>query len=117
MNDSNKWIKLHSKLLNWEWYTNANVMRLFIHCLLKANWKDGKFQGRIIPRGSFVTSLETLSKELGLSIQQIRTALKHLISTKELTNESLSQYRIITIVNYEYYQQSNKEINNQITND
>ncbi len=116
MNDTNKWIKLHSKMLNWEWYKNANTMRVFIHCLLKANWKDGKFQGKDISRGSFVTSLETLSKELGLSVQQIRTSLNHLISTNEITNESFSQYRIITVVNYELYQQVNKENNNQITN-
>ncbi len=115
MNDNNKWIKLHSKMLNWEWYTNANVMRLFIHCLLKANWKEGRFQGKIIPRGSFVTSLEKLSKELGLSVQQIRTALNHLISTKEIANESLSQFRIITVVNYDLYQENNKAPNNQLT--
>lgn len=116
MNDS-KWIKLHSKLLGWEWYKDTNTKVVFIHCLLKANWKDGKFQGKIIPRGSFVTSLESLSQELGLSVQQIRTALKHLISTKELTNESFSQYRIITVVNYEFYQQVNKETNNQLTSE
>lgn len=103
-------------MLNWEWYQNANVTRLFIHCLLKANWKEGKFQGKVISRGSFVTSLESLSKELGLSVQQIRTSLKHLISTKEITNESLTQYRVITVVNYELYQQNNKEDNKQLTN-
>lgn len=115
--NENKWIKLHSKITEWEWYRKPNVMRLFVHCLLKANWKESKFMGRTIPRGSFVTSLESLSKELGLSVQQIRTSLKHLISTKELTNESLTQYRIITVVNYELYQQNNKEDNKQLTND
>lgn len=121
-----KWIKLHVDFLNWEWYQNNNTKSLFIHCLLKANWKDGKFENKDIPRGSFVTSLEKLSKELGFTIQQTRTALEHLILTNELTNKSFSKYRIITVNNYELYQQitntltseqqtSNKESNKQVT--
>ena len=110
------WIRLHSKFTKWEWYRDQNTKDLFIHCLLKANWKDGKFEGIVIPRGSFVTSLDTLSKELGLSVQAIRTSLKHLISTKELTSKSTNKYRIITIINYELYQQVNIQTNNQLTN-
>lgn len=110
-----KWIKIFTKFLNWEWYKEQNTKALFIHCLLKANWKDEKFEGNIIPRGSFVTSLDSLNKELGLSVQEIRTALKHLISTNELTSKSTNKYRIITVVNYELYQQYNKQLNNQLT--
>jgi DnaD/phage-associated family protein len=116
MNDSNKWIKLHSKMLDWEWYKNINVKTLFIHCLLKANWKDGKFQGQLIKRGSFVTSLEMLSKETNLSTQQVRTSLQHLISTSNLTSKSYNKFRIISVVNYDMYQQGNNVINKQITN-
>ena len=116
MNDSNKWIKIHSQLINWEWYKNQNVKDVFLHCLLKANWKDGKFEGIDILRGSFVTSLKSLSDELGLSVQTIRTSLKHLILTKELTMKSYNKFRIITINNYEFYQQVNKEFNKQLTN-
>ena len=74
-----------------------------------------KFMGETIPRGSFVTSLDSLAKELGLSVQEIRTALKHLISTGELTSKSTNKYRIITVVNYEMYQQVNKQPNSPLT--
>ena len=53
MNDSGHVI-LHRKILGWEWYMDINTCRLFIHMLLKANWKDGKFRGTTVPRGSFV---------------------------------------------------------------
>ena len=112
---NNNWIKLFSKLLDWEWYKNQNTKDLFIHCLLKANWKDGYFQGAIVPRGSFVTSLEKLSEELSMSVQSIRTALKHLISTGELTSTNMSKYRLVSIKNYELYQPTNKKINKQLT--
>jgi uncharacterized phage protein (TIGR02220 family) len=89
---------------------------LFVHCLLKANYKNKKWRGIDIKRGSFITSLENLSTETGLSIQQTRTALDKLISTNEITNKSTSHYRIIAINNYNEYQASNKPINKQVTN-
>ena len=46
-------IKLYRKFLDWEWYQDINTKVLFIHMLMKANWKDGKFMGTTIPRGSF----------------------------------------------------------------
>lgn len=39
------WIKLHRKLLDWEWYSDTNCRLLFIHCLLKANFEDTKWRG------------------------------------------------------------------------
>ena len=74
-------IKIDRGILDWEWYSDINTTRLFIHLILKANWKDGRFQGVKVPRGSLVTSLPTLAEETGLSLQQIRTAEKHLKST------------------------------------
>lgn len=116
LNINGNWIKLFSKFVNWEWYKDQNTKSLFIHCLIKANWKDCKFQGIDVPRGSFITSLDTLAKELRLTVQEIRTALKHLISTNDLTSTSTNKYRIITVVNYELYQQVNNQNNSQLTN-
>lgn len=111
----NEYIKLNRKIVNWEWYMNINVKTLFIHCLLKANWKDGRFEGKEIKRGSFVTSLEKLSKETGLSVRQVRTALDKLFLTGELTSTSFSKYRIVTVVNYNQYQLCDKQTDNQLT--
>lgn len=110
------WIKLYSKLLNWEWYSNINIKVLFIHCLLKANYKDKMWQGTIIKRGSFITSREKLSEETGLTVQQIRTSLNKLKSTNEITIDTSNKFTLISIVNYEMYQQNNQENNQQITN-
>jgi hypothetical protein len=64
----NGFIKLHRQLLDWEWYSDNNTFRVFIHCLLKANYKDKNWKGIQIKRGQFVTSTSKLSTELGLSI-------------------------------------------------
>lgn len=103
-------------MLNWEWYKNANTMRLFIHLLLNANWKEGKFEGQIVPRGSLITGRKKLAAELKISEQMVRTSLNNLKSTKEITVISTKKFSIITINNYGLYQQNNQVFNQQVTN-
>lgn len=103
------YIKLDRKLMNWEWYGNINTCRLFIHMLLKANWKDGKFEGKVIPRGSFVSSLPKLAEETQLTVREVRTAISHLKSTREVTCKTCSKYTVFTVNNYCYYQMSDTQ--------
>ena len=110
-------ILIHRKLLDWEWYQNTNDTRLFIHFLLKANWKDGTYKGNEIPRGSFVTTFNKLAEETGLSIQQIRTSIKHLKLTQEITQEQHGYFSVITIRKYNDYQLDNTQINTQATDE
>lgn len=97
-------IKISRKILEWEWYTDSNTKIVFLHCLLKANWKDKNWKGETIKRGQFVTSLEKIAQETNLSVKQVRVALNHLIRTNEVANLSTPQYRIITVKNYDKYQ-------------
>ena len=111
------YIKLHRSMLEWEWYKNQNTKDLFLHCLLKANWKEGKFEGKIIPRGSFVTSVNKLSLELSLTPDEIRTALTHLVKTGELTKQTTSKNTVISVVNYDLFQETSQTNPKQIPND
>ena len=104
MNSAGGFITLHRKLLSWEWYKDSNTKDLFIHLLLSANFTDTRFLGKKIKRGQVVTSLSSLAEETGMSVQNVKTALKHLISTNEVTNISTDRYRIITVVKYDEYQ-------------
>lgn len=109
----NEYIRLFRKMVNWEWYTDVNTKVLFLHCLLRANWKPGSWKGIQYERGQFITSLNSLATETGLSIKMVRTALNHLIMTKEVTSEGQgkgkAQYRIITVLNYDSYQITGKQ--------
>jgi DnaD/phage-associated family protein len=104
-----QWIKLHRKFLNWEWWEDANVARLFLYCLLKANFEDAKWQGITVKRGSFVTSYAKMEAGTGLSKSQLETAINKLISTGELKKKIGSRYTLITICNYNVYQTYTKE--------
>ena len=110
------YIKINRRLTSWEWYQDANTARVFIHCLIMANWKDGRFRGAEVPRGSFVTGRKKLAEELKMSEQSVRTALNHLKSTNEITIKTTPKYSIITVVKYNEYQSDNRQINQQLTN-
>ena len=109
----NEFIKIYRKMLSWEWYTDVNTKTLFLHCLLKANWKDGSWHGYTYKRGQFITSLTTLARETGLTVKQVRTALKHLERTGEVASWHDSKIRIITVISYDQYQQAGKPTGNQ----
>jgi len=108
-------IKLHRKMLDWEWYDDVNTCRVFIHCLLKANWKSGSWHGISYDPGQFITSLPTLAVETHLSIQQVRTALAHLKSTGEITDYQQANYRVITVKSWYEYQGDNRQSNRRST--
>ena len=103
-----RWIKIYDGLLEWGWHTRPEMVSLFVHLLLKANAKDGHFEGIEVRRGQLVTSLNSLVKLTGISKQSIRTCLKHLEETGEIVQKSTQRYTLITICKYEDYQ-SKKE--------
>lgn len=113
--ESNGFVKIDRGILDWEWYGETYTRDLFIHCILRANWKDGSWKGQPYKRGQFITSLQSLANELGCSVRNIRTALNHLISTGELTSEATNRYRIITVCNYDKYQVDNRQADKQPT--
>lgn len=108
-------IKIHRKILEWEWYKDTNTFFLFLHCLLIANWKDGRFMGCDVPRGSFVSSYSELAQQTNMSVQNVRTAINHLKSTGELTVNSHAKFSIFTVVKYNRYQDDNRQTNKQLT--
>jgi hypothetical protein len=103
------WIKIHRKILEWEWYDDANTFRLFVHLLLKANHKDKNYKGQLVKVGSLLTGRELLSQQTGLSVRQVRTCLERLKSTNEVTIKSSKQGTIIEVVKYKNYQVTTNE--------
>ncbi len=100
----NGYIKMYRKLIKWGWYKDYVVKDTFLHLLLTANFKDTSWNGIVIKRGQVVTGTEALADSLGFTRQQIRTALKKLKSTNEITTESTNKYTLITLVNWDEYQ-------------
>lgn len=116
------WIRLHRRILDWEWYTDVNTKVLFMHLLLRASHKPHKWMGMTIEAGQLATGLFALSQETGLSVQNIRTSLNRLKSTNSITIKSTNRFSIITLLGWDRYQskevdqQANQQASQQTTN-
>ena len=103
------WIKLYRKICDWQWYQDAKMVHLFVHLMLKASIMNGS---GLSDSWQLCTSLRILSKETGLSLQNIRTCIGKLQRTGEITFRTLPthQQSIITICNSDSYQASKRQI-------
>jgi hypothetical protein len=103
------WVKMHRRLKEWEWYKDSHMVHLFNHILLTANHEPGRWQGVDVNIGELVVGRKTLSEETGISEQSVRTCLKRLKSTGEVTIKSTNKFSLITVVNWDYYQGNGEE--------
>jgi 23S rRNA A1618 N6-methylase RlmF len=110
------WIKIHRKFLDWQWFKKPEAVQLFIYMLLKANHKDGNWQGHEIKKGQFITSAQTISNDTKLSLQVVRTLLKKFELTNEIIVKSTNKFTMLTICKYECYQDESNATNKQLTN-
>jgi len=109
-------VKLYRQIFEWEWYTDANTSRLFIHLILKANHKTKSFKGNIIECGQTITSINSLTKELDLTPNKIRRSLNNLVSTGEITIEATNKFSLITVCNYTSFHENCGDDNKETTN-
>lgn len=102
------WVKLHRKLLEWEWYGDAHMVHLLVHLLLTATHEDRKYKGLTIRRGQLVTTIKELADALGASETSTRRRMKRLKSGGFLTIKVAHNKTTITICNYDSYQGEQK---------
>ena len=107
----NGFVRLSKQVLEWQWYNDPNVARLYFHILLKANFKENNWRGIEIKIGEFVTSIDKLHVELNISIQTIRTAMKKLERTGYIQLKPTNQFTLIKLLNSDVY---NSQSNNTI---
>ena len=117
------WIKLHRQLITNGWLRNHSVCIFWIYCLLKATHEPVKtivgFQEVHLEPGQFIFGRHKASKETRLSEQKIRTCLAFLKKAQNLTIKSTNKFSIISIINWETYQNSkianNQQVNQHVT--
>lgn len=117
------WIKLHRKLQEkalWQCTTPEQKV-ILITILLNANHEvnEWEWQGKrfTCEPGQMVTSLASLAEKCGkgITVQNVRTALEKFEKYGFLTNQSTKTGRLITVVNWAFYQDSSCEVTKQPT--
>ena len=121
------WIKLYRKTLKSDMYKSLNSKQrdVMMALLMMVNHKDQEWEwnGEIFKTkpGQVVTSIAKIKENCAsdVSLQSVRTALLKLEKWGFLTNESTKTGRLITIVNWGFYQddwnETNKDINKELT--
>ena len=97
------WIKLHRKILEWEWYTDNPTKILFIHLLLTCSNQSRVWKGIELKAGEIITSISKLKNETCLTTKQLRRSLKKLEKTLEMGKQTTNKYTKITLLNYADY--------------
>ena len=98
------YIKLYRKMTKWQWYSDEVMFRVFMHLLLTANYEPAYWRDVKIERGQTVVSLAKLGATLNYSKDTVLKALKRLESSGEITRQPTARYTIVTISNYNEYQ-------------
>jgi len=111
------WIVLHKKVLDTSFYKDTYAFYLAIHILLKATWRESVFLSRnsevILHRGQYLGGYKRLAKELHWGKTKVRRNLGKLIEAKFVSHYFNNLYSIITVTNYNYYQNPNLECPSQ----
>ncbi len=120
---SSGYIKLHRSLLTHPIMANADLLKFWLWCLMRANHKQadvlvGYTTVRLQP-GQFIFGRNSAAAQTGYSPQNIRTFVRTLEKLENLTKESTKTYTVLTVCNWDTYQSpggaANQEANQEPT--
>jgi hypothetical protein len=108
----NGWFKFHRELFDKPiWITSTPEQKTILMTILgMANHKENEWEFKgdkyTVQPGQFITSLQSIVEKSGkgISIKNVRTALERFEKYGFLANESTNKNRLITIVNWAFYQ-------------
>lgn len=113
------WVKLYRKLEDSSFYLDSRIVHLWVHILIKARAFEEKtiFGGNEITLnpGQFVTGRKKLSRETGIEESKIQRSLKVFEKCLMIEQQTNSQSRLITVLNWDTYQGSEQQMNNKRT--
>lgn len=121
------YIKLHRKVWNSTIYSDPNMLKLWIHCLMKATHTEhDQLVGNTIVKlnpGEFVTGRNALSDEYNKGVSLAKKVkplslwrwMQTLEKMEMLNIKTTNKYSVISIVNWCEYQQNEQQMNNKRT--
>ena len=91
------------------WTMPAIDVKLFFYLVAHANWKNKKWWSSklqrdiVIPRGSLVTSINHLAEGVREQRSRVYRSLCRLGGAHKITRKSEHEFTVVTICNYDYY--------------
>lgn len=94
---TNGFVKFPREIVNRSWFGDGATLTVYVFLLCGAAFKDIEREGYIIHKGQYVTSNRQLAEKCQLGVQQVKTALKHLKATHDITVEPSTKFSVITV--------------------
>lgn len=107
----NGYVKDYRSTVDWEWFTDVNTAHLWEYIRLRVNYEPSRFRGMVIRRGEMLESIPVIASKTGLSVQNVRTALKHLKMTGEIECNVTRYGLLIFAVKYAFFQDQQSTAN------
>ena len=112
---SQNFIKLDRRILDNDIMKDPLALQLFVYYILVAEWQPVIDKGVEVPRGSFMTTMGQIAKDLNRSYKSIRVGLDRLTRCKEgarlgagyLARLKIGKRLMITVVHYNKWQGAN----------
>ncbi len=123
------WISLHRKLQEHEIYADPYMLKLWIHCLLKASHKErNQLIGNQVVNlevGQFITGRKALANEFNKGAKDTHiisesTLWRWLLLFEQLQMLNIkktTKYSVVTVVNWCEYQGIEQQVNSKWTAD
>jgi len=104
------WIKLHRKILDNGVFADAELLKVFVWCLLKANISESEknVYDAKLKQGQFITGRVSASEELYIKPSTVHDRLKRLQRMGYVKLKSTTKYTVITVLKFKQYQVDNQ---------
>jgi len=98
------YVKLWRSTLDSQIMTDDWMCRLFVWCILRANYTSGNFRGTPLAPGQFVTGRISGAAELNVSPSKWLRGIQKLVDIGFLKYEANSSWTTLTVCNWDTYQ-------------
>lgn len=107
--ENNGWIKLHRKMLDNPLCQKPHYAWIWIYLLLICNHEDQQFiwngEKRTVKRGEVITGRINISQNTGVPETTVERILNYLEKDGQIGQQKTNKFRLITIKNYDRYQE------------
>ena len=97
---SEGFVKLPREIVYWRWFSDPNVLRLYIFLLTKATFKKAEYKNETLEAGQVLTGRKALAEQLGISESNVRRLLEKLKSSGDISVKSTNKYSVITLLKW-----------------
>lgn len=120
MENQQGWIKFHRKIYKNPWSNDPEWLAVWVYLLAHVAWEptDVIFEGKriTIQAGQITTGRKVISQQTGVSESKVQRVLDCLESEQQIEQQTTPRCRLITIKNWNQYQQSEQQIEQQMNN-